>query len=505
MASALHPLYPKCVEPMSLSDPWLIFLCVNFAFAGVALSFGFFVGVWYIDGQHNEEALSSVDAGRQALDRERALTNTERVCDLAIGVVSDIGEHSTRVHEITNNLQALDLNDLEATGAGLVSAMAELLTANSDLQQQLTAAQEQIKLQAEEIREYEIESRTDALTGLANRRAFDDELARRYSQWQRKATIFSLLILDLDHYKCLNDQHGHQAGDEVLRRVGELLRYTCRDMDLPCRYGGEEFAVILPATTAKEATISAERLRKGIEALELIIEGKTIRVTCSLGVAQVIPAEDIVHILKRADEALYYSKSAGRNCCHFHNGIACVPLATEPFEPSPVNRLEARPRPASQVLDGLTNRTRFVEELRRGVADAKRSGEPLAVMTVQVVNHHEVQQIHGALPLVQMLESVARCLVSTFRPLDLVARLNDHTFVVLMPGTPGPQAGLVGEQLEQALGVQTSLLAFDEPRVEVALGMATCEPADTVESLIRRAEIIQTTADKLAGVAGGVR
>src|SRR6185503_7619557 len=106
--------------------------------------------------------------------------------------------------------------------------------------------------------------RTDALTGLANRRAFDDELNRRFAEWQRRKTMFSLLILDVDHFKKFNDTHGHQAGDAVLTGVAATLRQTFREMDLVARYGGEEFAAILPVTNLTEALRAAERARAAI-------------------------------------------------------------------------------------------------------------------------------------------------------------------------------------------------------------------------------------------------
>ena len=144
--------------------------------------------------------------------------------------------------------------------------MDQMLAANTELQQRLEQAEKQLAAQAAEIKAHESEARTDSLTGLSNRRAFDDELKRRLSEWQRKGTPCTLVLLDIDFFKKFNDTHGHQVGDEVLRQVAKVLAAQSREMDVPCRYGGEEFAVILPATDALKACIVAERIRAAVEA-----------------------------------------------------------------------------------------------------------------------------------------------------------------------------------------------------------------------------------------------
>src|SRR5262249_43341180 len=161
---------------------------------------------------------------------------------------------------------------------------------------------------------------TDALTGVCNRRAFDDELNRRVAEWQRRKTMFSLVMLDVDHFKKFNDTHGHQAGDGVLKGVAKTLKDTLREMDFVARYGGEEFAAVLPVTNQSEALIAAERMRVAVEKAVFKFHGTELRVHCSFGVAQVLVDNTPAEMVRRADAALYQSKSAGRNCVHFHNG-----------------------------------------------------------------------------------------------------------------------------------------------------------------------------------------
>jgi diguanylate cyclase (GGDEF)-like protein len=153
----------------------------------------------------------------------------------------------------------------------------------------------------------------DALTGLANRRAFDTQLLVEWARWERHQRAFSLLLFDLDHFKRINDQHGHDAGDEVLRTVGRTVAALLRGRDFAARYGGEEFAVLLSETAAKSAVEIAERVRAHMELTQPVFAGKPIPVTISGGVvssASHLTPQDMV---RKADQLLYKAKGEGRN------------------------------------------------------------------------------------------------------------------------------------------------------------------------------------------------
>lgn len=150
---------------------------------------------------------------------------------------------------------------------------------------------------------------TDGLTGVANRAAFDEALTAELGRAARRREDASLLLLDIDHFKVLNDTYGHQRGDDVLRLVGATLRTTSRDFDTPARYGGEEFAVLLPATGKEDAVEVAERLRLAIAGMPSGVE-----LTVSIGVATFpLDGADPEAVLAAADAALYASKRGGRN------------------------------------------------------------------------------------------------------------------------------------------------------------------------------------------------
>ncbi|ADL12407.1 GGDEF domain-containing protein [Acetohalobium arabaticum] len=154
-------------------------------------------------------------------------------------------------------------------------------------------------------------SKTDELTGLANRRHFMNYLQKIFSQAQRYSQSLSLVMIDLDKFKNINDTYGHDAGDKVLSALGDLLNNETRNEDLAARIGGEEFIVILTQTDLNDARNYAERIRKKISKLN--IESIPVKITASLGVATMKNNDDYESIFNRADEALYKAKNSGRD------------------------------------------------------------------------------------------------------------------------------------------------------------------------------------------------
>jgi diguanylate cyclase (GGDEF)-like protein len=150
----------------------------------------------------------------------------------------------------------------------------------------------------------------DELTGLRNRRWLDDAFARCVTRSVRAGTPLTLLMIDIDHFKHVNDRHGHQAGDRTLRAVAQTLASALRPQDLVARYGGEEFAALLPDVPVQDAQTIAERLRSGVERASL---RWPIPVTVSIGAAALEPADALEQLVARADRALYRAKRAGRN------------------------------------------------------------------------------------------------------------------------------------------------------------------------------------------------
>jgi diguanylate cyclase (GGDEF)-like protein len=162
--------------------------------------------------------------------------------------------------------------------------------------------------------EYARLAATDPLTGLPNRRFFDELCQLDFNRFLRFGGVSSLLMIDLDHFKSINDAHGHAAGDEVLRRISERGRSIFRSGDLLARWGGEEFVCLLPGTDAAGAIIIAETFRTAVQTMGIVLSGKEISVTTSIGVATFDKKDQTTEcVLLRADKALYRAKHEGRN------------------------------------------------------------------------------------------------------------------------------------------------------------------------------------------------
>jgi diguanylate cyclase (GGDEF)-like protein len=159
------------------------------------------------------------------------------------------------------------------------------------------------------------QARYDYLTGLCTRRYFIELAETEWSRAKRFENNLSVLVLDLDYFKRINDTHGHQCGDTVLMELGALLRKALRDIDIVGRMGGEEFAIVLPQTNLEKAVDTAERIRLLLLFTGIVIEpGTSLTCTTSIGVATLSPDDkDIAQLLHRADIALYEAKGSGRN------------------------------------------------------------------------------------------------------------------------------------------------------------------------------------------------
>ena len=238
-----------------------------------------------------------------------------------MSLLSETAE-STKVFSAALSQGQSDLS--QSDGAGEVDSIVKRLTSATDqasvtnhrLAQQLIEARRHIMQLQQNLEAVRFESLTDDLTTLANRKHFDHSLARAARNYEAETQDFALLMIDIDHFKKFNDTYGHQTGDQVLRLVALSLKQAIKGQDIACRYGGEEFAIILPHTRLAQANIVADHIRTAVMSKELVKRstGENLgRVTISLGVAIWRQGDTTAELIARADRALYAAKRGGRN------------------------------------------------------------------------------------------------------------------------------------------------------------------------------------------------
>ncbi|TWU47864.1 GGDEF domain-containing protein [Rubripirellula reticaptiva] len=201
----------------------------------------------------------------------------------------------------------------------VVAVLQQIMQNNEQLKSKLDEAEEQLERQTRQIACYLTEARTDGLTGLFNRRALDNRLDELFIGYRAGGRSFVIALIDIDKFKVINDTHGHQAGDQVLKQLASVLRTRLDGSLMVARFGGEEFAAVMdgPLRVAAE---KMNELRKAVSEYPMQAGSKTIDVTISVGLSE--PRDDMIvsPVLRRADEALYAAKNIGRNRVYFHDG-----------------------------------------------------------------------------------------------------------------------------------------------------------------------------------------
>ena len=233
-------------------------------------------------------------------------------------VIRAVAEHNEGISRGSLRIErmASEVNNesLQRILEGIMQEVKGLRNINRKFMRRLDQQRKEIKRLRDELRRVREEANVDPLTGLRNRRSFERTLQEFFRDFKRYRYPFSLIMLDLDGFKNINDTYGHLVGDKVLKEVGNILKSYLRAKDVPARTGGEEFAVLLPGIRKEDALKVAERLRRVIENHFIDAEGKKVNVTASFGVVE---AEDKFgspeDMLKEADRKLYEAKRKGKN------------------------------------------------------------------------------------------------------------------------------------------------------------------------------------------------
>lgn len=212
--------------------------------------------------------------------------------------------------------QPLNLAELRAMVAAIAAETAAIVDRQARLQAQLQDSSQQLAELRVSLDTARREALTDGLTGIANRKAFEQALADAIEACERDGEPLSLLMVDIDHFKSFNDTHGHLVGDHVLKLVARMLTECIKGRDTAARYGGEEFAIVLPRTNLVNAVTLAEQVRVFVGSRQIVNKARNANfgtVALSIGVAERRPGEPASTLIRRADQALYGAKRGGRN------------------------------------------------------------------------------------------------------------------------------------------------------------------------------------------------
>ncbi|NUM52601.1 MAG: diguanylate cyclase [Candidatus Hydrogenedentes bacterium] len=263
----------------------------------------------YFASQHDPEVV------------ERATDEARTIVTNILGSLLQATSSSAGYHDKLNALYAQlegtkDLSAVQLVIGELMQHTKTMVSSTKELQQRLEAESARAESLQTQLENTKKEALKDSLTALFNRKALDKRLEETLEGFRETADSFSVLMLDVDHFKKVNDQHGHLVGDAVLRIVARSISEQIRGADFAARYGGEEFAVLLPKTSTDQAVIVAEHIRAAIEnvRLEVVSSSELLpRITISIGVTSAKKHDNASSLFERADKALYLAKHTGRN------------------------------------------------------------------------------------------------------------------------------------------------------------------------------------------------
>ena len=283
-----------------------------------------------IYSRHFYRFLAATDEKAQEIIEEQQLNDHKEVHDQqgqSLSVMKELatmidkldqvtGEHTEKLDNHLLNLKEYEeLSDLNQLKREISEELNLVLSTNHEIHSNIIDAQETVKRLQSKMEEVADMATVDELTGLYNRRALFSRLSEEHSRAERYGQGFTLLLIDIDDFKNVNDEYGHQVGDGILRGLGAFLRQNLRDSDFPSRFGGEEFIGLLPATDIDHAVQAGNKIRQLLSQSTLNSKRMdvSLQISVSIGVAAFASGDDIDNLIKRADDALYLAKRQGKN------------------------------------------------------------------------------------------------------------------------------------------------------------------------------------------------
>ncbi len=461
--------------------------------AGIALLSVFMV-VWA-----RQRGVNTLAAQRKAEER-LAWEVLQDLSFLVNRVTGDIESHNDQVADVNHRLATCE------SVPGIVNdAVRRLLKANKQIQDKLSRTEKQLRDQAVKIESHIVASRTDPLTLLGNRLALEEELHRFMSEFQSHGRCFSLVNIDLDNFRKLNDTHGHAAGDEVLRGLANVLSRCLPKNAFVARLGGEEFAVLLQNSRLFEACAIADAAREAVQTASFHHNGNNVSITASFGVAELHTGEDAASLFHRADQALCLAKDRGHNSVYWHDGensgeglpaASTIEAGVVPSQPqeSGTRALEPLPaktetsRPAADdpgICNNLANRTMFCSSVRIRISEWKRGGSPISILLLKVNLRDKSGAIAPGVVPSRILQDVATHIQIAVRAMDMVGYYSPACFCLLIPAVDP----LAPEDMTQRIKEQLFHLSTNpDAALDLRIGVATVTEGDDAVSLLKRAE-----------------
>ena len=436
--------------------------------------------------------------------KKNRATPDEKVLDDLRQIAKQV---SGTVQRHRKNVQAC--NDKAANpknaSTDIVSAVGSLIEAATKMQEDIVEADRKLQAQAVALENQAATSATDALTGLMNRGEFDREAQRCVDFLTNNDRPFAIALIDLDHFKKVNDKFGHQAGDAVLREVAGVLSSQTRQTDFLARYGGEELAWrVLDVDTQLLRSITL-RVLEAIRTSETRYRSDAIRVTASIGVAVAAKGESREDVIERADQALYEAKRGGRDRVYFHNGKKCEEWGSEPIEETK----EAAPQTgeqrrstdkktikesgsgnAGELGDAaralLSSRTVFFHSVSRSLGLWKRGGPSSTVLLLHIDSGNEVAP--GSDAAHALHDAIARLLDANTREMDHCCDFDRGIYAVLLQQMSVADAVVVGARIRSAAS-QVKVPVEGKARISIkaSVGVAEGCVTETAVELISRA------------------
>jgi diguanylate cyclase (GGDEF)-like protein len=417
------------------------------------------------------------------LDIDKAQEVLASFCQVSHGLHKDVGSHHAKIEAVSEALAKLGVNN-EPQNVTVKRAVKSILDANAWLQGQLASAQDVIQDQATELERQFREANTDALTGIANRRAFDHELGRCFANWRRFGDTFCLLLLDIDRFKQLNDKYGHPAGDAVLQSIARAINRSVREVDLGARWGGEEFAVLLPKTCVDEAYVVAERIRATVEEARVVCGGAAVSATVSIGVGMALAGDEPATLVQRTDEALYNSKKRGRNRTTLQSTSSEAASSLASSSGGENERMVSEREPT--ILD----RPAFCEQIRLRLEERRKNDGPWVVL-IGELRRENAQDSEDDQRQDLVEASLPGCAAGALPKSALVGVYGSRSIGVLLCTTELRPALQHAKAMRNAV-INSGLLSDDslDGPATFAVAAVAVEPNEGWVALLKRAESI---------------